>query len=187
MTSTINYVETGSSSMKDMLSYMQEINNASNNIIKAIEDIAFQANLLSLNASVEAARAGQYGKGFAVVAEEVRNLAVKSQDAVHQTSQLLSNLFDKVSEGARIATVTDKIFQDMIKEIIEIRTIVGLINTSFEKQLDELIPSITSSIHDISKTINESTGTTETQAVDAQKLASESEVLDSMFSSFTLV
>ena len=74
----------------------------------------------------------------------------------------------------------------MVKKIIEIQTIVEIITISFKEQLDKLIPSITSSIYYISKTIDKSTDATETQAADAKKLASGSEVLDSMFSSFKL-
>jgi methyl-accepting chemotaxis protein len=71
----------GKQQMDRLRESMQKINASSdeiNKVVKVIDDIAFQINLLALNANVEAARAGKYGKGFAVVAEEVRNLAEKS-------------------------------------------------------------------------------------------------------------
>ena len=79
--------------MERLMEATRNIDRSSNEIgtvIRTIEDIAFQTNILALNASVEAARAGDAGKGFSVVADEVRNLASKSAQAAQNTNSLIS-------------------------------------------------------------------------------------------------
>lgn len=85
---------------------MDEINTqvgSINEAITVIDQIAFQTNILSLNAAVEAATAGEAGKGFAVVAQEVRNLASRSADAAKDIKQLVENANIKANEGKSIA------------------------------------------------------------------------------------
>jgi methyl-accepting chemotaxis protein len=85
---------------------MDEINkevNAISEAITIIDQIAFQTNILSLNAAVEAATAGEAGKGFAVVAQEVRNLATRSADAANEIKKLVSNATGKANNGKKIA------------------------------------------------------------------------------------
>ena len=85
---------------------MDEINkevNAISEAITIIDQIAFQTNILSLNAAVEAATAGEAGKGFAVVAQEVRNLATRSADAANEIKKLVSNATQKANNGKKIA------------------------------------------------------------------------------------
>lgn len=120
----------GSAEMQEMISSMAEIKKSSNQIakiIKVIDDIAFQTNILSLNAAIEAARAGEAGLGFAVVAEEVRHLAEKSAQAAKNTTDIIEaniNLSGKgaaVSESARDAlteiTVQSKKVNELLAEI----------------------------------------------------------------------
>jgi len=95
---------------------MQEINSSTDSIneaITAIDSIAFQTNILSLNAAVEAATAGDAGKGFAVVAQEVRTLASKSAEAAKSIKELVENTQTKAYEGMKIS-------EDMKKNFVEV-------------------------------------------------------------------
>ena len=105
---------------------MDEINtevNAISDAISVIDQIAFQTNILSLNAAVEAATAGEAGKGFAVVAQEVRNLAARSADAANEIKLLVENATSKANEGK---TIADKMIEgytglnDNISKTIEL-------------------------------------------------------------------
>jgi len=101
------YCENSQKQMLGAASTLDELNQASakvSNIIRLIEDITFQTNLLSLNASIEAARAGQHGKGFAVVADQVRHLSKRSSDASKEIDELITTMVSKIYLGAEQAT-----------------------------------------------------------------------------------
>ena len=91
-----------SSAMDDISGNAQQITK----IAKAIEDIAFQTNILSLNASVEAARAGAAGKGFAVVANEVKQLAAKSAEAAKSATNMVNNTKAIIQTGVELTADT---------------------------------------------------------------------------------
>jgi len=95
----MNLASKTSTSMDEINSQVTAINEA----ITVIDQIAFQTNILSLNAAVEAATAGEAGKGFAVVAQEVRNLASRSADAANEIKALVENASIKSNEGKKIS------------------------------------------------------------------------------------
>lgn len=117
---------------------MDEINtqvSAINDAISVIDQIAFQTNILSLNAAVEAATAGEAGKGFAVVAQEVRNLANRSADAAHEIKALVENAKSKTNQGKDIANDMIKGYGDLNKNISHTSAIISQVETSSKEQL----------------------------------------------------
>ena len=116
---------------------MQEINDqvtAINEAISVIDQIAFQTNILSLNAAVEAATAGEAGKGFAVVAGEVRNLASRSADAANEIKALVENATSKANKGKSIADEMIEGYTGLSEKIVQNKEIISLVVTSSEEQ-----------------------------------------------------
>ncbi|MEY8320888.1 methyl-accepting chemotaxis protein [Lachnospiraceae bacterium 46-61] len=105
-------------------------------VIKTIDDIAFQTGILALNASVEAARAGEAGKGFAVVANEVRELALKSTAAADESKTLIENTINKAVVGSEVSVEALDMFKTIVEEINNITSIIQEESTSSATQLD---------------------------------------------------
>ncbi len=118
-------------------SSMDEINDkvtAISDSITVIDKIAFQTNILSLNAAVEAATAGEAGKGFAVVAQEVRNLANRSAKAANEIKKLVEDAKVKSNEGKIIATDMINGYENLASKIVDTKDIIDNVSTSIKEQ-----------------------------------------------------
>ncbi|PAU70723.1 methyl-accepting chemotaxis protein [Vreelandella alkaliphila] len=116
---------------------MQDISASSHqvaDIITVIDNIAFQTNILALNASVEAARAGEHGKGFAVVAQEVRSLASRSANAAKEIRTLIDASLGKVDAGTQRVNHAGKTMQDLVAAVQRVNDIMDEIAAASEEQ-----------------------------------------------------
>jgi methyl-accepting chemotaxis protein len=139
----------GSKELTNMNNIIKDIENSQEQIAKAIEQIdqiAFQTNILSLNAAVEAATAGEHGKGFAVVAQEVRNLAARSAEAAEEIKALVSTGSELITQSTKISDVVNQSFSKLVVSVEDTsKNIDEVYQTS--KEQEEGIRQISTSVN----------------------------------------
>ena len=161
-------VQKTNEAMSDLTDSMKAISDASDEtvkIVKNIDEIAFQTNLLSLNASIEAANAGEHGAGFAVVAGEVRNLAMRSAEAANNTNKLIEGNVSKIRHGSDLVRKADEEFS----QVAEIASMVAKLVYEISAASDEQ----TQGIEQINKSLTEMEDVTQQNASSTQDLSSQ--------------
>jgi methyl-accepting chemotaxis protein len=180
--------EQGNIQMKDLVAAMSDINASAEEIrkiVKAIDDISFQINLLALNANVEAARAGKYGKGFAVVAEEVRNLAVRSASSVKDTTRMVDEAISNIERGNALVDVTAKQLASIVAGAAKVAALAEEVSTASKEQTQGL-EQISTGLGQIDQVTQANTASAEESASAAEELSSQSQQLKGMLGRFVL-
>ncbi|MCL2000753.1 MAG: methyl-accepting chemotaxis protein [Planctomycetes bacterium] len=180
-------VSEGSGMIGRMSQAMSEINESSEkigHIIKTIEEIAFQTNLLALNAAVEAARAGEAGKGFAVVADEVRNLAQRSAQAARDTSQLIEGTVARVHNGSEIVSQLTESYQAIENSAGNVARLIQDIATATHEQAQG-VDQVNTAVAQMDKVTQTNSSNSGACASASVELAEEAEDLKSVVGELT--
>lgn len=178
----------GNTQMEEAVKAMDNIRSCSdeiNHIITTIEEIADQTNLLSLNASIEAARAGDMGKGFAVVAGEVGNLAGESMQAVQTTSSLIGNSIEAVQNGTQIVNHAAEQMHKTLEYISRLSDLIENINHASMTQ-NEGVSKVRTAISQVSDVVSDNSAMAEESAAASEELSAQSQSLTEMIKTFRL-
>lgn len=180
--------EKGGSVVSQAIVAMNEINASSkqiSDIIGVIDEIAFQTSLLALNASVEAARAGDEGRGFAVVASEVRNLAGRSATAAKEIKELIEDSGSKVDDGSRLVNESGETLEEIVSGIRKVTDIVGEIAAASQEQ-SAGIEEVNKAVMQMDELTQQNAALVEEAAAASESLGDQADDLDQLMTFFTV-
>ncbi|SHH83050.1 methyl-accepting chemotaxis protein [Clostridium grantii] len=183
-----NYAFESNQHMSELLESMNNIQNFSqtiSKIIKVIDNLAFQTNILAINASIESARVGKQGKGFSVIADEIRSLSVHSANASKETSTILNNSIALIQKGTIIADLTAQSLNNIVEKSTNASNIVENIAFACDEQSVSL-HEVKASISQISMVVHCTSSTSDQTATTSKILSNEAGMLKSQINNFKL-
>lgn len=178
----------GGAIVADVVTMMSSVNASAEkitDIIRVIDNLAFQTNILALNASVEAARAGAQGRGFAVVATEVRNLAQRSATAAKEIKSLIETSVRDVESGSELVSKAGTTMDEIQDSVGRVSTIVRQISTASGEQ-EAGISAIYQAVSEMDQVTQQNAALVEEAAATSASLHEQAAVLQKLVAIFTL-
>lgn len=185
---TREQVSLSSQEMEQLVAAMADISDASKEIgriISTIEDIAFKTNILSLNAAVEASRAGEAGRGFTVVSSEVRDLAARSNKAAQATRELIGNSVQAAERGNQIVERVSETLQETLRLVQESNESISVITDAVQAEA-VAISQVTEGLGQISAVVETNTASSQESATVSTELFEQVRILQDQTSRFQL-
>ncbi|TVU92092.1 methyl-accepting chemotaxis protein [Vreelandella titanicae] len=186
--STADVAREGETSMGQVESTMRDINDSASrisDIITMIDAIAFQTNILALNASVEAARAGEHGRGFAVVAQEVRVLASRSSDASKEIRALIDTSVQHTESGAKLVRSAGDTMREIVSSVAKVTDVIGEI-TAGAKEQSSGIGQINTAVAEMDTMTQQNAAMVQESTTAAANMRRHAEHLNQLINSFVL-
>lgn len=185
---SVSRVKDGEEIMRSVKASMEDISERSRQmvgLVKTIDSIAFQTNILALNASVEASRAGEHGRGFAVVAQEVRALANRSAEMAKQIQDTIEKTVRSIDEGVGMTSRSQDVMDSILAASEEVKILMQEISVASREQSDG-VTQIEQAILEIDRSTQESAAAVSDYSTSSDELMKEADRLTKTASAFNI-